>query len=433
MADFRMPSLGAGMESGILRAWRVEPGDRVKRGDIVAEVETEKGIIEIETFSDGVVTALVASEDTKVPVGALLARIEETADETGPVTAGQIALPSSTFAEPPRAGPAREDRQSSTPAARQLAREAGIALAEVEGTGPHGTVTRADVLSALEPSVAPPRDRRVSPYARARASALGVDLGAVAPGPDGVVHAAEVERAALAPPRAEVPGDRAAVDPQAAMRRAIAVAMSTSKREIPHYYLAHTIDLGPAMAWLARENQARAVPDRLLSGVLLLAAVAKAAREVPEINARWAEDRAILLDRLHLGVAISLRRGGLIAPAIHDADRCSLSELMKRLSELVTRVRSGTMRGSELTDATLTVTSLGDRGVDTVFPIINPPQAAMVGFGKIVERPWVVDGAVVARPTVTATLAADHRVSDGHRGGLFLASVERWLSHPEEL
>jgi pyruvate dehydrogenase E2 component (dihydrolipoamide acetyltransferase) len=272
----------------------------------------------------------------------------------------------------------------------------------------------------------------VSPLARRRAHELGLDLAAVEPGPDGVVHAAQVEAAKAAKPAK--PREAAApADAQAAMRRAIAAAMSKSKREIPHYYLAHTIDLGRAMEWLQAENEARPVPERLLYGVLLLKAVAKALREVPELNAHWTGESAPPLERVHLGVAISLRKGGLIAPAIHDADQKSLGKLMAAFKDLVKRTRAGAIRGSELTDATVTVTSLGERGVETVYPIINPPQVAMVGFGKVVERPWVVDGEVVPRPTITVTLAADHRVSDGHRGGLFLAAIERLLQSPEDL
>jgi pyruvate dehydrogenase E2 component (dihydrolipoamide acetyltransferase) len=209
--------------------------------------------------------------------------------------------------------------------------------------------------------------------------------------------------------------------------------MARSKREVPHYYLATTIDLGRASDWLAAENARRPVPDRLLPGVLLLKAVALALRQVPELNARWAGDRAQPSAAIHVGVAVSLRSGGLVAPALHDTDTRSLDDLMRDLRDLVRRARAGTLRSSELSDPTITVTSLGDQGVESVFGIIYPPQVAIVGFGRIVERPWVVDGQVVPRPVVTATLSADHRVTDGHRGGLFLAAVERLLQEPGAL
>jgi pyruvate dehydrogenase E2 component (dihydrolipoamide acetyltransferase) len=556
MAEFVMPSLGAGMESGVLSAWKVKPGDAVERGDIVAEVETEKGIIEVEVFEDGVVAELLVEEGTKVPVGTPLAQIgtegqapapqapreaPAAAHPTPELRAGERAREAPAPAEAKRAVAAEEravgervaaERRPeagaeagteagtegprvgaaeaasdgraatpeewleaaaappgaahTTPGARQLARERGVEPGALAGT-PHGVVTRGDVLDlpggegpapverrgpapaapgtgerrapappgagrAAQPAPPAPRGRRVSPLARRRARELGVDLAGVEPGADGAVHAAQVEAASAAAPEPRAPAKPAdaqveaasaaapeprapakPADAQAAMRRAIAAAMSRSKREIPHYYLAHTIDFGPAMDWLRAENERRPVPERLLYGVLLLKAVAKALREVPELNAHWTGESAPPLDRVHLGVAVSLRKGGLIAPAIHDADDKDLGELMAAFKDLVKRTRAGQIRGSELTDATVTVTSLGERGVETVYPIINPPQVAMVGFGKVVERPWVVDGEVRPRPTVTATLAADHRVSDGHRGGLFLAAVERLLQSPEDL
>ncbi len=165
----------------------------------------------------------------------------------------------------------------------------------------------------------------------------------------------------------------------------------------------------------------------------LLKAVALALREVPELNSTWQGERPVPSEAIHLGVAISLRGGGLVAPAIHDVDRLDLDHLMRQFRDLVNRARSGSLRSSELADPTITVTSLGEQGVETVFGIIYPPQSALVGFGKIVERPWVVDGQVVPRRVVTATLSADHRLSDGHRGGLFLAAVDRLLQEPSQL
>jgi pyruvate dehydrogenase E2 component (dihydrolipoamide acetyltransferase) len=217
------------------------------------------------------------------------------------------------------------------------------------------------------------------------------------------------------------------------MRQAIAGAMARSKREIPHYYLSTTIDMNRAMAWMAQANLKRQIEDRLVYGVLLLKAVALALHETPELNSGWIEGKAVLSANVHVGVAISLRGGGLVAPALHHTDRRSLDELMKAFRDLVQRARAGSLRSSELSDSTITVTSLGEQGVETVFGIIYPPQVALVGFGKLVERPWSSQGQIVSRPVITATLSADHRVSDGHRGGLFLAAIERKLQEPETL
>jgi pyruvate dehydrogenase E2 component (dihydrolipoamide acetyltransferase) len=217
------------------------------------------------------------------------------------------------------------------------------------------------------------------------------------------------------------------------MRRAIAAAMTRSKHEVPHYYLSTTIDVGSAVSWLAERNRDRPPKERLLLAVLQLKAVALALREFPELNSRWAEDRVVPSPGIHVGTAIALRGGGLIAPAIHHTDRLTLEALMQALADLAARARGGSLRSSELADSTITVTNLGERGVDAVFGIIYPPQVALVGFGRAAERPWVVGGQVIARPIVTATLSGDHRASDGHQGGLFLSRVEQLLQDPGRL
>ncbi len=268
---------------------------------------------------------------------------------------------------------------------------------------------------------------RISPAARALAARLGIDPAALrGTGPDGAITREDVERAA-ATAQPSVP------DRPAQLRQTIAAAMTRAKREIPHYYLASSIDMHAALAWLADENLRRPVPERLLCAALLLKAVALALREVPELNAVWMGDRVVPSPAIHLGVAIALREGGLVAPALHDADGLRLDELMRRLRDLVRRARAGGLRSSELSDPTITVTNLGEQGVDTVFGIIYPPQVAIVGFGRVVERPWSVAGQIASRPVVTASLSADHRVTDGHRGGRFLAAVERLLQEPARL
>jgi pyruvate dehydrogenase E2 component (dihydrolipoamide acetyltransferase) len=166
---------------------------------------------------------------------------------------------------------------------------------------------------------------------------------------------------------------------------------------------------------------------------VLLKAVARALRDYPEFNGFWLDGAFQPSGQVHLGVAISLGRGGLIAPAIHDADQLSLPELMAALRDLVNRVRKGGLRSSELSDPTITVTSLGEQGTETVFPVIYPPQVAIVGFGMIVQRPWIAGGAIEARRVISVSLAADHRVSDGHRGARFLITIARRLQEPQAL
>jgi pyruvate dehydrogenase E2 component (dihydrolipoamide acetyltransferase) len=209
--------------------------------------------------------------------------------------------------------------------------------------------------------------------------------------------------------------------------------MARSKREIPHYYLRHDVDVTAAEDWLARTNASREPQDRLLMGALTLKAVALAARRFPTFNGFNREGRFAPSPGIHTGVAIAIRGGGLASPALHDVDQLTLDALMAQLRDLIQRTRTGRIRSSEIADATITVSSLGDRGVDALFGIIYPPQVALVGFGKPAKRAWIVDGAIMPRSIMTATLAADHRVSDGHAGALFLAEIGKLLQEPEKL
>ncbi len=286
-----------------------------------------------------------------------------------------------------------------------------------------------------------PVGRRSSPYARRLAAERGVDVDTLAgSGPRGAVVAGDVTAhppvaAPPAPPAPApaAPAAKAGADRQASMRRAIAASMERSKREIPHYYVGLDVDLSAAAAWLEVANAERPVAERLLPAVLLLKAAAVAARTVPDLNGFWVDGGFRPADHVHLGVAVSLRGGGLVAPAIHDADTLGLDELMAALRDLVGRARAGRLRSSEMADPTITVTNLGEQGVTTVYAVITPPQVAMVGFGRVAERPWAEGGMVGARPVVTATLAGDHRVTDGLRGARFLAAVDKLLHTPEAL
>jgi len=397
MAKFLMPQLGADMSAGKLLQWRKKAGDRVQRGDIIADVETDKADIEVEVFSTGTIEKILIQPGEKVPVGTVMALIREEGKpaigEVSPLPRERAAPPAPTVTAqppPPRAVPstpaaaAGAPRLHISPVAKKLAADLGIDPATISGTGPGSRITLEDVQRAAQTRTAKP-----------------------SPVP-------EMDRAAR-------------------MRQAIGAAMARSKREIPHYYLSTTIDMSRALAWLAQENLKRSVEDRLVYGVLLLKAVALALRQFPELNGFFVEGKATPKPDVHVGVAISLRGGGLVAPALHNTDRQGLGELMRSFRDLVQRARAGTLRSSELGDPTITVTSLGEQGVEAVFGVIYPPQVALVGFGKIVESPRASEGQVTARRVITATLSGDHRVSDGHRGGLFLAAVERLLQEPDQL
>lgn len=461
MAEFKMPSLGADMESGVLYDWCVQPGDAVKRGDIVAAVETDKGVIDIEVFADGVVDQLLVAEGTRVPVGTVLALIRAAGEEPAAVPAAVEVHPMDQrpFLAPPSlpAKPTHNGgtRQRVSPAARKLAAELGVALSAVTGSGPGGAITLADVEQAAPKTVTQPAAEpvRASPVARRLAEALGVDLQRVrGTGPNGTICRGDVERQAAeligqqttAAPATAKPGVATAVptppppptpatDFQAGMRRAIAAAMSRANRDIPHYYLETQIDMSRALQWLEAENLKRSIKERLLPVVLLIKATAKALNDVPQLNGYWQEDQLQVQEAIHLGFAIALRQGGLVTPAIHQADALSLDEVMAEMRDLITRTRNGRLRSSDLTDATVTLTSLGDTGVDKVYGVIYPPQVALVGFGKIREQPWAQNGMIGIRQVVTATLAGDHRATDGRIGAQFLVSLEKQLQEPEKL
>jgi pyruvate dehydrogenase E2 component (dihydrolipoyllysine-residue acetyltransferase) len=410
VGEFVMPALGADMSAGRLIAWRKEPGDVVARGDIIAEVHTDKADIEVEVFAAGVIEQLLVEPGQEVPVGTPLAVIRENgaAPAAAPTPAPPEPAPPPAFAAAPPGPAPGPEHVLASPSAKHLAEELGVDLATVSGSGPGGRIQRRDVEEAASkanatPAPAPPAEPPRVPTPT--------------PPPAAPVRPAPVE----------------ADDRQAGMRRAIAAAMARSKRETPHFYLGETLDLSRAVAWLAQENLHRPVADRLLHGVLLLKAVALALREVPELNATWQGDEVVQSDRVQLGVAIFLRGGGLVAPAIHDADGLELDELMRAFRDLVSRARSWSLRSSELADPTITVTSLGERGAESVLPVIFPPQVAIVGFGRLVERPWISSGQILPCPVVQATLAADHRVTDGHRAGAFLSALQRLLEEPENL
>ncbi|PND59547.1 branched-chain alpha-keto acid dehydrogenase subunit E2 [Mycobacterium sp. ENV421] len=404
MIEFTMPALGADMDEGTLDEWLVKPGDTITRGQIVAVVETTKAAVEIECWHEGVVAELLVPVGQTVAVGTPLATLAESGETPRPHMAAPAAAPV--------AAPHPE-----TPVAQR-------------------------------PTLAAPVGHRlwVSPVARRTAASLGVDLGAVTgTGPQGAITLIDVEHAAAAQHHAE-PKPAAPVassEPKsaaekakqrgAAMRASIAAAMGRSKREIPHYYLADEVILDTALGWLTEQNVNRPITERLLLAVLQLKAVALAAQRFTEFNGFWHDDGYQPAAGVHVGVAISLRGGGLVAPAIHDVNEKKLDELMSDLTDLVARARAGSLRSSEMSDPTITVTNLGDKGVDSVFGVIYPPQVALVGFGRPAQRVVVVDGGIRVATTVHASLAADHRASDGHRGALFLAEINRLLQQPQEL
>lgn len=363
MIEFKLPSLGADMDEGTLLEWRVKVGDTVKRGQVVAVVDTSKAAVDVEIWHDGVVHELLVKPGEKVPVDTVLATL---------LMQGEVVAV----------------RRPVSPSARRRANELGINLDTVQGTGPHGSVTLANVEAAAP---------------------------------------------VIAAGSAAAPAQVLAVERKNEMRKAIAAAMSRSKREIPHYYLSEIIPMARVLEWLQQRNEGLPIAERILTAALLLKAVATALRRTPELNGFYRDGQFEPSAAVHAGVAISLRGGGLVAPALHDVSDKPLAQLMRELADLVKRARAGSLRSSEMSDPTITITNLGEQSVQAVFGVIYPPQVALVGLGSIDVRPWAEGAKVLAMPLLCATLAADHRASDGHRGALFLAELREVLQQPQLL
>jgi pyruvate dehydrogenase E2 component (dihydrolipoamide acetyltransferase) len=405
MGKFIMPSLGSQMIEAKLIQWHVQPGDTVKKGDIIGEIDTEKGLIDVEVFEDGVITELVAKEGEVVPVGSVMAVIN------GREKAEEVKV-----------------KPSETPKGKKE---------EVQSDGEQKVITRKAATEKRETLKQRPK---ASPLARRVAEDLNIDLKKVTgSGSGGTIHRKDVEAFAqqkTADETFEKELDMAEHISKAeakSMRQSIAAAMSKSNKEIPHYYLETDIDMKAALEWLSDENKNRPIDKRLMPPMLLIKAVANALAEAPELNGFWTDEAMHIEEGIHVGFAISLRQGGLVIPAILNADLKSLDEIRSDFVDMVTRAREGHLKSREISSATITITSLGERGAEKVYGVIYPPQVALLGFGNITDRPRAVEGSIGIRPTLSVVLAGDHRATDGHTGSRFLEKLNDQLQHPEDL
>ncbi len=399
MSIFKMPSLGADMEAGTLMKWKVKEGDTVKKDQVIAEVESNKGVIEVEVFEEGVIDKLLIKEGTKCDVGTPIALIRgenETSESL------QKELDALTGKVPEKKTAQAEKEKAATPAKE-----------EAKAPQTHAKASKTAV-----------HEIKISPAARKKAEELGVDLDALAAKTEGKIGTAEVEAAAAKTKK------KGAAD---SMRQAIAAAMSRSNAEIPHYYLSTSINMTPALEWLKEQNSQRSIKDRILPAALTIRAVVKALQAVPELNGFWQDNALQMSEEINPGVAIAKRTGGLVTPALLDAQKMDLDQTMQSFHDLITRTRSGKLRSSEITRQTIVITNLGDLGVERVYGVIYPPQVALVGLGRIVDAPWVEGDALAVRKVMQATLAGDHRATDGRTGALFLDKLDQLLQKPEEL
>ncbi|RDH44107.1 dihydrolipoamide acetyltransferase family protein [Zooshikella ganghwensis] len=420
MKTITMPSFGADMEQGKLTEWNVKPGDTVHKGDIIATIETMKGLIDMEVFDDGVIEQLLIKPGSEVPVGepiATLRRLGDVAVETPPVKAplveksavpfqtDQAALISSpppettaTIAtQPDLALSAKQGHQTSpliSPAARHQAEQQSINWRALPaGSGPNGAIVLADLERYIQD------DQQQS----------NVTTPTTAP------HSIEQDINALK------------------MRQAIAAVVSQSKREIPHYYLSHDISLTHALQWLKKYNEDRPPESRILINALIYCAIAKALQKFPAFNGFYQNNQFQPAEQVHLGNAINLRQGGLMVAAIHNAETLSPVSMMDKLKDQVVRAREGHLKMSEMQDATITISNLGDRGSDSILGVIFPPQVALLGIGRVREVAWVEGQHIKPVTIVSISLAADHRVTDGHDGARLLNKINKLLQKPEQL
>ena len=390
MIDFLMPSLGADMEAGTLIEWRKKPGETVKRGDIIAEVETQKGLIEIEVFEEGVIGELLIKEGTKVPVGTVMATINPSTStlEIKETTAEKTAIaiqPTEEKIIKKTAGEKFEEKQiKASPLAKRIAAENNIDLSQLQGTGEDGAITKEDIKNAIAQ-----KEKITKPEEK-----MSLQLEAI--------------------------------------RLAVAAAVSKSNKEIPHYYLEKKIDMTKALTWLRESNSKRPIQKRLLPAALIIKATAKSLVDFPNLNAIW--DNGVQPKKeINIGFVVSLRSGGVIVPTIRNADLKSIDEIMEALNDIIPRARVMKLRSSDLTDSTITITSLGEGGADMVFGVIYPPQVAILGFGGSSQQPFVENGMLGIRTVFTVTLAGDHRATDGLTGSDFLVTLNRYLQNPETL
>ncbi len=384
-----MPKLGQTMEEGVIERWIKKEGDKVEKGDILLEITTDKATLEVESYARGVLRKILAQEGQTVPVTQVIALIGELDEElpelkVETVEREPVAVAPETEGIPHAKGrPAAEVRVKASPLAKKLAQEKGIDLTQVVGTGPGGRITRENVLKAGE------RGKR------------------------------KEER-------------EGKISPVSPMRRAIAEAMSASKKTVPHYYVTIEVDMTGAV--IKRREilaQIKGKGDVPLSySHILTRAVSLALKNLPEVKSSWGEKGITVNEDINIGIAVALDEG-LIVPVLRKADEMTLEEIASRTESLVSRAKEMKLKSDEYGGATFTISNLGMFGVENFLPIINQPQSAILGVGAILERPAVVEGKVAIRHLMKLTLSVDHRVVDGQVAAQFLARVKEILERGE--
>jgi len=418
MPEITMPRLSDTMEEGTLAAWLKQPGDQVQRGDLLAEIETDKATMELEAFEEGVLQQILVQEGETVPIGQPIAIIgagagagaAAPAKPAPPSPAEQAAtieiapeVESPAAATLPPTPPAGGDaRVKASPMARAIAHDRGIDLATVTGSGPGGRVVKADVEAAV------------------------ADVGGRA------APAAQAAPAAAQEPAAAQPAAAADVEavPLTSMRKTVARRLVESMQNAPHFYLTIQVDTDALLGLRAELNQRLAADGTKLSvNDLLVKACAVTLRAHPDINVSWGGDKLLRHRRIHVGIAVAVE-GGLIVPVVRDADQKSVSQISREAKALIERARAGKLRPEEFTGGTFTISNLGMFGIDQFTAVINPPEAAILAVGATSAEPVVRDGQLATYQRMKLTMSIDHRAVDGATGAQFLADLKAVLEEP---
>ncbi|URM94767.1 2-oxo acid dehydrogenase subunit E2 [Actinomadura madurae] len=413
MTEILMPRLSDTMEEGVISSWQKQPGDEVAVGDVIVDIETDKAVMEYEAYEAGVLEKILVKEGDSAAIGAPIAVIAPVGGAK-PAAASEPAAEPAAEAEPepepaaePAAAPAAPapaprppgaSRPPSSPLARRLARDHGIDLATLTGSGPGGRIVRADIEAAIRTGASAPAP--------------------AAPAP--AVQAPPVQGRADDPDVEAVPLNR--------FRKVAAKRLGQSKREAPHFYLNREVDAEALLAFRATLNEALA-PAKVSVNDLVVKAAATALREHPAVNVSYTEENLLFHKRIHVGVAVAVE-DGLVVPVVRDADRKSVSEIGREARELAGKAREGKLSAQEMSGGTFSVSNLGMFGVDSFSAVINPPEAAILAVGAVRDEPVVRDGQVVPGKRMAVTLSVDHRATDGATAAKFLARLAELLQNP---
>ncbi|GAB3445427.1 dihydrolipoamide acetyltransferase family protein [Streptomonospora sediminis] len=423
MSEIYMPRLSDTMEEGVISSWVKNVGDKVASGDVLVEIETDKAVMEYEAYEDGYLVGQSVSEGDTVPIGAVIGHIGETPDSkpaepaSGGSAAPAAAEPAETAPQQPAAEPQAPaepagggpdggagTRPRSSPLARRLAREYGLDIESISGSGPKGRIVRADIEAAAQ-------QRSVEP--------------AAAPA------AAQAPAAAGAPGQQPFDDGRDSTELSVSnVRKVIARRLTQSKQEAPHFYLRRTIDAEGLKEFRTQINaQLEGTGNKVSYNDLIVKACATTLHAHPEVNTSWVNEKLLQHGRVNVGVAVAVD-AGLIVPVLHDADKLPLSEIAERSRKLAGRAREGKLKPQEMSGGTFSVSNLGMYGMDSFSAVINPPEAAILAVGAMKQQAVVRDGEVVARNTISLELSVDHRAVDGAVGAAFLKDLAEVLENP---